>query len=119
MAEVMERSGIPEREYSGILNGNTGHGLNVKFWICCSACGTTLVLLMVSNEREVLVYVGIPSAADVNARTGIRADSVIFEDFIVGPKSEFPELQIIDTLCPVPRYLHMSKFSDDSSLAKR
>ena len=119
MAEVMERSGIPEREYSGILNGNTGHGLNVKFWICCSACGTTLVLLMVSNYREVLVYVGIPSAADVNARTGIRADSVIFEDFIVGPKSEFPELQIIDTLCPVPRYLHMSKFSDDSSLAKR
>ena len=66
------------------------------------------MLLMVSKERELLVGVGIPSAADVDTKTGIRADSAIFGNIILVPNFEAPEPQIIETpptLCQIPTYV--------------
>ena len=57
---------------------------------------------MESNERELLVCVGILSVVDVDTTTSIRTDSVIFEDIILVPNFEFPESQIIERLCQVP-----------------
>lgn len=74
------------------------------------------MLLMVSNESELIVCVGTPSAADVDTKRVIRADRVTFKDIIFAPRLEFPEPEIVETLCQVPRNVDLSQ---DSSHTKR